>query len=1660
MQDGVGVPQQPQGDDFDRAVVRRRRPAAAAPQGDEFDQAPVHRPEAVSDTTPIDLNTPWPGAPLPTAKPPAPQPNLGDFLARKGPTTAASVFGRAPVEEGATKALEAAVEQYPTPLPTIRQARTRAHDTGRPFRLGSPTGEATVRPETEVDRRRAVARARQAQLEGLTEEEAAHRREIGEEVQADPLGIPRIFGEEVLRQTKKGVGDLGQYLRRMSIASQPSDPYARRPEGSPVLTDEQRAKLLEPLNRDIEEREAETAGAGPVMRLARTQVPFFAALAPLEPLLPAVEAAAPAARLGERALKGALRIGRTGAVVGGASGLTEAARGGTPAQVGAAAAGGFGAGVGFGVTGEALGLARAGWDAAVQRAKEAMAGEDVARWVGPADPLARAATGDPYATLGLDRATATAEMATAARNRLAQRFHPDVAPDNPHAGATMSAVNAAHQLVVEDLARRAPPAAAEAPPAAAAAPEPPRPAPTPAEPGAQAPPAAPAAPVAPPTRAQAIEQEIQAALLLRDHAAVGNDPAGVATAQAQINALAHERALLGLAGQGVRMPEPAPAERPGRALHDVEGRPIPGSEIRPPLKAGEIDRPPQDEFDQAEIHRPKGFAKASEAIAAMEQAGIEITPEQKQAITSVIGVAEPEAPYGAPAHPTLVPSEAVSVHPRGWVPLDHPPAPGSAEELTRAVRPSRHVVGEDEARYGERPDADAGRGGPLREPAAGEGPVPAGRGEGAVPEPGAGAGRPPKEDQAELPLTGEERVKRASGPGAPPLTPEQGDLLRKPPTAGSADAIDISKLALPLPAEEKGGIRSGLRALVRAITLGVNPEWGGPAARATADTFRARKAEMFRSWSILKTNMERVDRVVAALPRRQQLAAWAAFEAGKPTGIKALDAPEGLPTLRRISDAATAGLVARDELKAEALIENWVGRYWQVDPEAARGLEGILQGRRPLAGPRTYRKQRTWPRLIDGLQAINDAQARLASGAPDEGDARLSGFKPLTYNVVRSLMSKIEEMLRATAAHDIIVDEMTAQRAQWVGVNDDPPLDANGEPWGKVDPEGRDPSFTKYGPRSLGKQGEVYVPGRITLGHLYAPKQSLAIWRGALSKGIRGDPIFGPFYEAYMALGNMTTQILLGFSGFHAGTISREAVNASLELSMSAALDKRAGAIPEHLAHAVGAPAFDFMMGRRILQQYQNPGVHPELEPVLKAMMAGGYRGTAENEWYTGERLQKLKDAFHEAVEKENPGGRRLWNGIKVGPDLLFAGVELQVMPLMRYYVPNLKAAAAYRAVVDEMAKLPPGYDRALFRARMAKVIKEMDYRYGQVNYDSYFMPKLVKDLAHAFFLAPGWTAGGATLLAKGVGQVPYRLARRLFGKDKKLDEEVVGRTARYVLASVVFFMVVNGILTYLHTGEQPEGKDFWFPRDGTSDPDGNANRYAIPGYEARDWYDWGIAPARDVAQGKPFKAVSRITRTLMNKSKPILGDFFRLAENRDYFGNMYYDPDHPTVGQVAKAVGGELASPITLRNVQEQMRRAKSGQATIGGVARSFIGVAPVKKDIQRTEAQNLMAEYLGRRGRTTLTPEQRERSRARADTVAMLRRGEDVEASSALERRAARSRLESGFLILPLDQKEAVYAAGEPWEKEVWLPLLEDARAREEGGRAPRRRAVRRRR
>ncbi|HXJ64427.1 MAG TPA: hypothetical protein VNN79_11790, partial [Actinomycetota bacterium] len=611
--------------------------------------------------------------------------------------------------------------------------------------------------------------------------------------------------------------------------------------------------------------------------------------------------------------------------------------------------------------------------------------------------------------------------------------------------------------------------------------------------------------------------------------------------------------------------------------------------------------------------------------------------------------------------------------------------------------------------------------------------------------------------------------------------------------------------------------------------------------------------------------------------------------------------------------------------------------------------------------------------------------------------------------------------------------------------------------------------------REMHIEGEE-LPGPMKVGQWYAPRASIPVYHNMMSKGLRGKS----WYDALTAPGFAAAQSMLVWPGFHGTNISIQGLFSELAMAMEEFSPEGSPlAALKAVGRGVSAPASGAILGRRILAQYHKAagtaGPHPALEPIVQGMVEGGFRGQQSSEFWSGDRTKKLQKAWADAIHGDTKL-QKAWGASRLPADFVYSVLERASKPLLGQFVPMMKAAATAMAVGKRMSELPPDLintNPERFRQEMWDIVKEMDFRFGLVNYENYFINNLAKDLAQAVFFAPGWAFGNLATMYRGgrdIANVPGNFWKYSRGKLPK-DKAILGRTGKYMTASVLAHMLITGVISYLLSGQQPGSgedgwKDFFFFRDGTEDADGNANRYSLPGYVAHDWHDW-LPPVPDWAHQYlhiPRGMGGHPIQTLTNKLTATLGFAYGLfVTNRDYYGNLMRDPDATSFEQ-AKQVGQRFQRflPIPVQNYMEAGKRRpeQTFRQKAPEIGRQAFGINPAKREMVRTDAQNELAELRSRMGHTAETPEQVDAQNERNAALRNMRAGEGTidQVNKALQsgqmtlgqykdllRRAGIIPMQESFKALTIEDATKVLRDANPRERglfdELYLQKLQNA-------------------
>jgi hypothetical protein len=323
----------------------------------------------------------------------------------------------------------------------------------------------------------------------------------------------------------------------------------------------------------------------------------------------------------------------------------------------------------------------------------------------------------------------------------------------------------------------------------------------------------------------------------------------------------------------------------------------------------------------------------------------------------------------------------------------------------------------------------------------------------------------------------------------------------------------------------------------------------------------AARAQRTRRASLL---LHDIEKAMDGWSTEQSKEFWDVMEGEQPASVLDADTRVIAERYREILDRK------RDELLTRNLLGNYLEHYWGHEwQRGATPLEAIVRrllGRRPLAGPESFRKRRTIPTMRQGIDEF--------------------GLQPVSWNPTTQLLRKLLEMDKSIAAHDIRLELKAAKLARFV-------------PEGKKRPDGwvffPDTAFKPvYGPNTFqtvtGEEAKIPF-GRLVAGRYAGPPEVVRLVTNYLSPGLRGK---SALFDLYRTLGNFLNQLQLSFScvprddDWHG--VGRQQAGARLRAARARAVRRggpRAGARPDRA-------------DRRFLHRPQEP------EGVLRARRARG----------------------------------------------------------------------------------------------------------------------------------------------------------------------------------------------------------------------------------------------------------------------------------------------------------------------------------------------------------------------------------------------------------------------------------------------------------------------
>lgn len=455
-----------------------------------------------------------------------------------------------------------------------------------------------------------------------------------------------------------------------------------------------------------------------------------------------------------------------------------------------------------------------------------------------------------------------------------------------------------------------------------------------------------------------------------------------------------------------------------------------------------------------------------------------------------------------------------------------------------------------------------------------------------------------------------------------------------------------------------------------------------------------------------------------------------------------------------------------------------------------------------------------------------------------------------------------------------------------------------------------------------------------------------------MEPGISSSPV----YKTIRQIGNAINNLQLGLSGFH---VTGTSLNASFSEFSNGTNNLLSGHPLKAAASTVRgayAPA-DYAVGGHKLIQDLVTGADNHFTQAAKIANFNPVKSSD----YIANGLKKSIADF------------KAGHIIKGTLTLPGRAVSTLSKPIMEHWVPDLKAGAFKRAIQVADTKLGKEATDAERQTAYQKVADSIDNRFGQLNKDNLFWNKTLKDINTMGMRSPGWNIGTGREIGGGLKDIPSSFASLVKGKG------ISDRTA-YTASLGAGTMLIGATLQKIFTGHGPtELIDYFYPKTGQTDKNGNAERVSLPTY------------SKDI-----FSFIHSPGSTFSNKTSPLLDLGKQAATNKDYFGNNIRNPAD-SFGKQVKQTAGFTAKNLVPFSLSNSTQRV---QNTPASKTETFMGLNPAPSYITKSSfEQGVDAALSQSLGTKSLSPEAQALSQSKTSAKQSAATGNNAQIASLLK-------------------------------------------------------------
>jgi len=450
-----------------------------------------------------------------------------------------------------------------------------------------------------------------------------------------------------------------------------------------------------------------------------------------------------------------------------------------------------------------------------------------------------------------------------------------------------------------------------------------------------------------------------------------------------------------------------------------------------------------------------------------------------------------------------------------------------------------------------------------------------------------------------------------------------------------------------------------------------------------------------------------------------------------------------------------------------------------------------------------------------------------ARAFPTLSEAMEAGLKPKTTNPIETVMNYVNNMGNLMAAHRSVELAREGGIADYFHKGEEPagwvPLDGN----------------------LAEKDGKT----------LYAPEDAARVYNNDVSKGFTGPA--GDIIDNIQRVNNFANKLVLGLSGYHFTATTMASMASDVGRAISEGDVSDAGRAVTPLANTLrGQKLIDAYLGRSDLS--------PELQKAMDLAVKNNTVNVKQQDYWKAGPAKDYVDVFKNgsAAQELKTAGETIKQQPIVGPVKVIANeigrtMDTIAKPLFDYYIPRIKITANIDELHDWLQNHPDATPEMQDKAAQ-DIGNSIDNRFGEMMRDNLFWHAITKQTLQTTLLSYSWVTGAARML-KGIPDTAQFIMRQ-----KELSS-----SARYLMGMAATYAAVNGVRTYIGTGQAPNNiMDFIYPRTGGTTPQGKEERELLPSHigQFTNYLHDGIGE-------------------LGNEVSPGLKLIYHLIENKDWRG-------------------------------------------------------------------------------------------------------------------------------------------------------------------------------